>query len=121
MLKKRTNSRTKSVVKNEIDYRQLSMMQQAIFDGANYSIISTDVNGTITSFNNAASEMLGYSAEELIGQHTPSLFHDADEVFSSETVSSRVKETYSHTLFHFMTFKKKCCGPACNSHARKPP
>lgn len=46
---------------SEVDYRQLSIMQQAIFDGANYSIISTDVDGTIRSFNNAASRVLGYS------------------------------------------------------------
>lgn len=64
----------------EVDYRELSMLQQAIFDGANYSIISTDVDGTIRSFNNAASRMLGYKPEELIGQHTPAVFHDPDEV-----------------------------------------
>jgi len=67
---------------SEIDYRELSMMQQAIFDGANYSIISTEVEGTIRSFNNAASRMLGYSAEELIGHYTPALFHDPKEVVS---------------------------------------
>jgi len=65
---------------SEVDYRELSMMQQAIFDGANYSIISTDVDGTIKSFNNAASKLLGYSANELIGQFTPALFHDPEEV-----------------------------------------
>ena len=63
-----------------IDYRELSMMQQAIFDVANYSIISTDINGTIRSFNNAATKMLGYSADELIGKFTPALFHDKEEV-----------------------------------------
>jgi len=66
--------------KEKIDYRELSMMQQAIFDGANYSIISTDVDGTIRSFNNAASRLLGYSAEELIGRYTPAIFHDPNEI-----------------------------------------
>lgn len=65
---------------HDIDYREQSMMQQAIFDVANYSIISTEVDGTIKSFNNAASKMLGYTGEELIGQHTPALFHDPEEV-----------------------------------------
>lgn len=59
----------------DVDYRELSMMQQAIFDGANYSIISTEVDGTIRSFNNAASRILGYSADEMIGRQTPALFH----------------------------------------------
>ena len=65
---------------SEIDYRELSMMQQAIFDGANYSIISTEVDGTIRLFNNAASRILGYSADEVIGLQTPALFHDPEEV-----------------------------------------
>ena len=66
--------------KNESYYRELSSMQQAIFDGANYSIISTEIDGTIRSFNQAASRMLGYRAEEVIGQHTPEIFHDAYEI-----------------------------------------
>ena len=56
---------------SDVDYRELSMMQQAIFDGANYSIISTEVDGIIRSFNNAASRMLGYLPDELIGRCTP--------------------------------------------------
>ncbi len=79
MLKKDTNPRSKKPVM-DVDYRELSMMQQAIFDGANYSIISTDIDGTIRSFNNAASRMLGYSPEELIGKQTPAIFHDPEEV-----------------------------------------
>lgn len=65
---------------SDVDYRELSMMQQAIFDGANYSIISTEVDGTIRSFNNAAARLIGYSADELIGRRTPALFHDPEEV-----------------------------------------
>ncbi len=64
----------------DIDYKELSLLQQAIFDGANYSIISTEIDGTIRSFNNAAAKMLGYKPEEVIGKHTPALFHDPDEV-----------------------------------------
>lgn len=59
---------------------QLSAWQEAVLDGANYSIISTDVHGVIVSFNNTAEHLLGYKAEELIGTKTPALFHDEDEV-----------------------------------------
>ncbi|MGH2826580.1 MAG: PAS domain-containing sensor histidine kinase [Actinomycetota bacterium] len=45
-----------------------------------YSIIGTDPNGLITVFNEGASRMLGYSAEEMVGLHTPELIHDPDEV-----------------------------------------
>ncbi|HSB61481.1 MAG TPA: PAS domain S-box protein, partial [Vicinamibacteria bacterium] len=55
-------------------------LQQAILDGANFTIISTTPDGTILSFNAAAERMLGYAAEELVGRATPAIFHDAGEV-----------------------------------------
>ena len=66
--------------RNEAYYRDLSALQQAIFDGAHYSIISTTVDGTILSFNKAASRMLGYAQEELVGKLTPEIIHDPLEV-----------------------------------------
>ncbi len=53
---------------------------QAILDNANYSIISTDVDGTIRTFNKAAEKWLGYASEEVIGKTTPGIIHDANEV-----------------------------------------
>ena len=44
------------------------------------SIITTDVNGLITLFSPGAENMLGYAAEEVVGQQTPLLFHDAEEI-----------------------------------------
>ena len=61
-------------------YLELSALQQAIFDGANYSIISTETDGTIRSFNAAASKMLGYTSHEVVGRETTLLFHDSEEV-----------------------------------------
>lgn len=63
--------------------RQLSEttgLQQAILDSANFSIIATDERGVIRMFNNAAQRMLGYTAEELIGQATPEVLHDREEL-----------------------------------------
>ena len=80
--------------KNESYYRELSIMQQAIFDGANYSIISTEVDGTVRSFNDAAENMLGYSREEIIGIHSPAIFHDEAEVLArAQELSEQRKET----------------------------
>jgi diguanylate cyclase (GGDEF)-like protein/PAS domain S-box-containing protein len=59
---------------------RLSAWQQAVLDGADYSIISTDRSGTIVSFNRAAQRMLGYSAEEVVGKATPQKFHDPEEI-----------------------------------------
>ena len=66
--------------RSENRLREILAMQQAMLDGANYAIISTAVDGTIRSFNAAAERMLGYRAEELVGKHTPAIWHDAAEV-----------------------------------------
>lgn len=62
------------------EINRLMSLQTAIFDAANYSIISTDISGTILSFNRAAERMLAYKAQEVIGKMTPLAFHDTEEV-----------------------------------------
>ncbi|MEE1878520.1 PAS domain S-box protein, partial [Altererythrobacter litoralis] len=54
----------------------------ALVEGAGAAIIATDPNGLITLFNPAAEELLGYSAEEVVGKETPQLLHDRDEVIA---------------------------------------
>lgn len=65
---------------NEAQYRELNAVYQASFDSANYSIISTNSEGIITTFNQTACNMLGYSREEMIGQSTPAVIHDSNEI-----------------------------------------
>ncbi len=67
-------------IKSDAAVAHLSAWQQAVLDGADYSIISTNTAGIIVSFNAAAQRMLGYTAEEVIGERTPALFHDEDEM-----------------------------------------
>ncbi|MFO1370188.1 MAG: EAL domain-containing protein [Marinagarivorans sp.] len=64
----------------ENQIRELNTLQQAIFDGANYSIIATDDKGIIHTFNRAAERMLGYSAREVIAKSTPARFHAENEL-----------------------------------------
>ncbi|MBE9180320.1 PAS domain S-box protein [Oculatella sp. LEGE 06141] len=59
---------------------ETTTLQQAILDGADYTIISTQVDGTVRTFNAAAERLLGYSADEVVGKVTPSIFHDINEV-----------------------------------------
>ena len=69
--------------KRLIQQLQLSnQLRTAIVEGAAYSIISTDVSGTILTFNHAAERMLWYSAEEMVGKATPAIFHDPDEIIN---------------------------------------
>jgi|GEM_PF-1154355 len=60
--------------------RKLAAKLQAILQHAGHAIISTDNEGIIQVFNPAAERMLGYSADEIIGQQSPLLFHDPEEV-----------------------------------------
>lgn len=60
--------------------RDLSEFQKAILDNAGHAIISAMPDGIIRVFNPAAEQLLGYSAEELVGKQTPAIFHDPQEV-----------------------------------------
>ena len=53
------------------------------------SIISTDVNGLITVFNSGAQNLLGYSADEIIGKQTPKILHVWEEVVARGEELSR--------------------------------
>jgi PAS domain S-box-containing protein len=72
----------------EIAYRQriaitlleLTQLQNAILNSAHYTIISTDTDGTIKTFNRAAQKLLGYSPEEVVGKVTLAIIHDPVEV-----------------------------------------
>jgi PAS domain S-box-containing protein len=63
-------------------------LQRAVLDGTSYSIISTAPDGTILTFNRAAEQMLGYTADEVIGKLTPAPFHNAQEVAERATALS---------------------------------
>jgi diguanylate cyclase (GGDEF)-like protein/PAS domain S-box-containing protein len=64
----------------EIALRESQTLMASVLSSASYSIIATDPQGIITVFNRGAETLLGYTAEELIGQRDPGAFHDADEV-----------------------------------------
>jgi PAS domain S-box-containing protein len=81
----------------EIAYREkiaitlleLTQLQNAILNSANYMIISTDTDGTIKIFNRAAHQLLGYSPEEVVGKVTPAIIHDPLEVDKRAEVLSQ--------------------------------
>lgn len=64
-------------------------LQKAIFENAGVAIITTDIEGTITAFNGAAEEMLGYKAQELVGKQSPAILHKLDEVVKRAEEFSR--------------------------------
>ncbi|MHB1235992.1 MAG: putative bifunctional diguanylate cyclase/phosphodiesterase [Gallionella sp.] len=84
----RNVTREKSLLQ-QLEYS--NRLRTAIVEGAAYSIISTDVDGTILTFNKAAERMLWYRADEMIGKAAPEVIHDAEEVRNRA-------ETLSHEL-----------------------
>ena len=72
-LEERVEQRTHEIL-------DLSNFQRAVLDNAGVAIISTGADGIIQIFNPAAEQMLGYKAEEVIGIHTPFLFHEQHEM-----------------------------------------
>ncbi|MBL4799362.1 MAG: GGDEF domain-containing protein [Oleispira sp.] len=74
------------------DEKALIFSQQvndAIIQSANYSIIATDTQGVINTFNSSAEKMLGYDKSELIDKKTPGIFHDIAEVIARNKVLSK--------------------------------
>lgn len=55
-------------------------MLQAVFDSAKVSIVVTAPDGIIRMVNPTACAWLGYEAADLIGQVTPRVFHDTQEI-----------------------------------------
>ncbi|MGE5656856.1 MAG: PAS domain S-box protein, partial [Actinomycetota bacterium] len=64
----------------ETALKETLTLQQAILESANYAIIATGANGIILTFNLAAERMLGYTATEVIGEKTPVLLHEHQEL-----------------------------------------
>mgnify|MGYP000158760753 CR=1 FL=1 len=62
------------------EWQQSQIVQQAILDSTDFIIISINLQGIIQTFNTGASQKLGYKPEEVIGQFTPCIFHDLQEV-----------------------------------------
>nr|WP_165794868.1 EAL domain-containing protein [Solimicrobium silvestre] len=69
-----------TLLKNEKQLNELTQSRQAILDGTNFSVISTDPFGVIQIFNQSAERMLGYLSEEMVGKKSPTIFHDHDEM-----------------------------------------
>ncbi len=71
-------------------FEELTYLQNAVLESAAYSIISTDAEGKIVTFNRGAENITGYSREELVGRHTPELLHDTSELVQAAAEVSAV-------------------------------
>ncbi|PVY70058.1 PAS domain S-box-containing protein [Tamilnaduibacter salinus] len=79
-------------------------LQSVIDSSVGVAIIATDTEGVITLFNPGAETLLGYSADELVGVHTPAIFHWAPEV---EERAARLSEELDVPINGFDAFVGK--------------
>lgn len=78
---------------------------QSILDSCTeVSIIETDLNGIIITFNTGAEKMLGYTPDEVLHAKTPNIIHDLMEV---EAASKELSATYNQLIEGFETFVYK--------------
>lgn len=71
----------RSLVVKTREEQELSARIHGIMQGASLSsLISTDTVGMVTSFSVGAEALLGYDADEIVGHHDASIFHDPDEL-----------------------------------------
>lgn len=63
-------------------------LQESIINTTELSIISTTPEGIITSFNKAAENLTGYTAEEMIQKTSPVILHDKSEMIEQAKVLS---------------------------------
>nr|WP_302848073.1 PAS domain S-box protein [Azotobacter beijerinckii] len=69
------------VVQRTAELRRINLLLGSVLQSASeVSIIATDLDGTIRVFNRGAERLLGYRADEMVGQCTPVLIHDCSEV-----------------------------------------
>ncbi len=75
-----THADISSEMQRQEEIRQARSFLDALIDAASeVSVVATDPQGTITLFNSGAEKLLGYRADEVIG-NTPASFHLPSEV-----------------------------------------
>ena len=62
------------------DLHEALVLKIAVLDNAAHAIIAATPEGIITVFNKKAEQLLGYTAEEMIGKQTPAIIHVPAEV-----------------------------------------
>lgn len=79
-LKMRQSDLELKLKEKDIAINKLFELNKAIVEHVDLIIITTDTKGVITSFNPWAEKKLGYKAEEVVGNNTPLIFYDPDDL-----------------------------------------
>ena len=91
------------IAQQQKELNEAYQRNQAILDYANYSIISTDGQGVITTFNRGAESLLGYRCVEVVNQTTPATFHLPEEVvLRAQALSAELNVTITPSFEAFV-------------------
>jgi signal transduction histidine kinase len=82
---RRETTEERRLLQSAVDSDRLARAQAArlaavLRAATEYSIIATDLDGSIELFNDGAARLLGYAAEDVVGVLKPISFHDPGEV-----------------------------------------
>lgn len=83
----------------------------ALVESSDDAIISKDLGGIITSWNKAAERLLGYTAEEAIGQHI-SFIIPHDRIYEEEQIIANLRQ--GRRIEHFETMRRAKNGGLIN-------
>lgn len=81
------------------------VLQNAIFNSANFSMIATDEKGVIQLFNIGAERMLGYTSADVLNKITPADISDSEEVIARAVLLSNEFGTLITPGFEALVFK----------------
>ncbi|WP_415767721.1 PAS domain-containing hybrid sensor histidine kinase/response regulator [Pseudomonas sp. ZB1P45] len=98
------------VAQRTSELRHLNLLLGTVLRSATeVSIIATDLDGVIRVFNKGAEHLLGYDADELLGQHTPESIHVPEEVAARGV---ELSEEYAQAIdgFRVLTHKPELEG-----------
>jgi len=81
-----------------------STLQAQMIEQVNDSIISTDVDGNIVSWNNGSQKMLGYTQEEVIGKPM-SIIHKKEDIEQNKKYAARLQKEESFSVEAYLVTK----------------
>jgi len=95
----------KKEAEERVKFKNAQLAQ--IVEQTHDSIISTDLEGFITSWNRGAELLLGYKEEEVLGKHVSLVHRDADAEIFKESLTKLYKTgSYKAEIYEVTKFKK---------------
>lgn len=88
---------------NQARYEHLVEFNESVFQSAPFSIVATNVEGTITAMNAAAEKLSGYRSEELIGKSSLTILHDERELAAAARNSAATDDSMEFDGFQVLS------------------